>query len=357
MLVVGRGGESDAYLNTYRRLISDVILSVGCDAEGAIRADLRLLPLEELSGRVAVFTAGATDASHLAADVVHVSANLADRAALRRELEGLDADTYLVEVKAAAIDVVAEHALERGKRVVLAANELVGDGVDDALASLAPARAAAVRERRHGEPLPLGDADLPYSKGLMARALIATGVPADRAYQLARRVEVDLAERRESTVDLERLRGLAREDLGDEEGERAVTQLQRLAELQSLDVPIIVLIGGSTGTGKSTVAAEVAHRLGITRVASTDFIRQTMRAFFSREFMPTIHYSSFEAGEAVDEDVTGDPTVVGFVDQCRHVCVGVEAAIHRSLTEGWSMVHGGRAPRPGAAAAARSRAR
>jgi len=172
----------------------------------------------------------------------------------------------------------------------------------------------------------------------MARALIATGVPADRAYQLARRVEVDLAERRESTVDLERLRGLARENLGDEEGERAVTQLQRLAELQSLDVPIIVLIGGSTGTGKSTVAAEVAHRLGITRVASTDFIRQTMRAFFSREFMPTIHYSSFEAGEAVDEDVTGDPTVVGFVDQCRHVCVGVEAAIHRSLTEGWSMV-------------------
>ena len=195
-----------------------------------------------------------------------------------------------------------------------------------------------MRERRHGEPLPLGDADLPYSKGLMARALIATGVPADRAYQLARRVEVDLAERRESTVDLERLRGLARENLGDEEGERAVTQLQRLAELQSLEVPIIVLIGGSTGTGKSTVAAEVAHRLGITRVASTDFIRQTMRAFFSREFMPTIHYSSFEAGEAVDEDVTGDPTVVGFVDQCRHVCVGVEAAIHRSLTEGWSMV-------------------
>jgi 2-phosphoglycerate kinase len=195
-----------------------------------------------------------------------------------------------------------------------------------------------VRERRHGEPLPLGDADLPYSKGLMARALIATGVPADRAYQLARRVEVDLAERRQSTVDLERLRGLARESLGDEEGERAVTQLQRLAELQSLEVPIIVLIGGSTGTGKSTVAAEVAHRLGITRVASTDFIRQTMRAFFSREFMPTIHYSSFEAGEAVDEDVTGDPTVVGFVDQCRHVCVGVEAAIHRSLTEGWSMV-------------------
>ena len=193
-------------------------------------------------------------------------------------------------------------------------------------------------QRRHGEPLPLGSADLPYSKGVMARALIAAGVPADRAYSLARSVEVDLAERGERTVDLDRLRVLACEILGEGEGERAVGRLRRLADLQTLDVPIIVLIGGSTGTGKSTVAAEVAHRLGITRVASTDFIRQTRRAFFSREFMPTIHYSSFEAGEGIDDDATGDATIAGFLDQCRHVCVGVEAAIERALQEGWSMV-------------------
>jgi 2-phosphoglycerate kinase len=195
-----------------------------------------------------------------------------------------------------------------------------------------------VTQRRHGEPLPLGDAEFPYSKGLMARALIAVGVPADRAYHLAQRIELDLAERGERSIDVERLLVLAHEVLGDEEGARAVNRLRRLSDLQALDVPIIVLIGGSTGTGKSTVAAEVAHRLGITRVASTDFIRQTMRAFFSPEFMPTIHFSSFEAGQALDEEVTGDPTVVGFVDQCRHVCVGVEAALRRALTEGWSMV-------------------
>jgi 2-phosphoglycerate kinase len=195
-----------------------------------------------------------------------------------------------------------------------------------------------VSQRRHGEPLPLGDAEFPYSKGLMARALIAVGVPADRAYTLAQRIELDLAERGERSIDVDRLLVLAREVLGDDEGERAVNRLRRLADLQALDVPLIVLIGGSTGTGKSTVAAEVAHRLGITRVASTDFIRQTMRAFFSPEFMPTIHYSSFEAGQAIDEEVTGDPTIVGFVDQCRHVCVGVEAAVRRALTEGWSMV-------------------
>jgi 2-phosphoglycerate kinase len=54
--------------------------------------------------------------------------------------------------------------------------------------------------------------------------------------------------------------------------------------------------------------------------------------------MPAVHYSSFEAGAAVPGEATGDPVINGFLEQCRHVCVGVEAAIRRSLTEGWSMV-------------------
>ena len=193
-------------------------------------------------------------------------------------------------------------------------------------------------QRRRGDPLPLGGPDHPYSKGVMARALIAVGIPADLAYTLARRIELDLAERDARRVEVERLEELAREILGEERGLGAVTKLRRLADLQSLDVPLMILIGGTTGTGKSTIAAEVAHRLGITRVTSTDFIRQTMRAFFSPEFMPTIHYSSFEAGAAVEPDVTGDPAVLGFLDQSRHVCVGVDAALRRALTEGWSIV-------------------
>jgi 2-phosphoglycerate kinase len=193
-------------------------------------------------------------------------------------------------------------------------------------------------QRRGGEPLPLGSAELPYSKGMMARALIAVGVAADRAYELARRLELDLAERGERTVDVDRLERIAREALGEAEGERAAHRLRRLREFQALDRPVIVLVGGATGTGKSTLAVEVAHRLGITRVASTDFIRQTMRAFFSSDFMPAIHTSSFEAGTVVEPDVTGDPTIVGFLEQSRQVCVAVDAALRRALTERWSMV-------------------
>src|SRR5213595_3236773 len=112
-----------------------------------------------------------------------------------------------------------------------------------------------------------------------------------------------------------------------------------LEALHKLEVPLVVLVGGATGTGKSTVATEVAHRLGITRVTSTDVVRQTMRAFFSREFMPSIHYSSFEAAAGLREpEQAEDPVIAGFLEQTRNVMVGVRASIERALQEGWSMV-------------------
>lgn len=107
-------------------------------------------------------------------------------------------------------------------------------------------------------------------------------------------------------------------------------------QLEKLDVPLVILIGGATGTGKSTVATEIAYKLGITRLTSTDSIRQTMRAFFSHEFMPTVHYSSFAAGAAVPD--ADDPLVAGFLEQSRNVLVGVNASIERALQEGWSII-------------------
>jgi 2-phosphoglycerate kinase len=212
---------------------------------------------------------------------------------------------------------------------------------------------------RRADPLPLGGEDgLPFSKGRLARALMDAGVPTMRAYELALRVEDDLRRRGASSVQLERLEELAVEVLGEDEGRRGVGRLRRLGRLRALDIPIVVLLGGGTGTGKSTVATEVAHRLGITRVTSTDFIRQTMRAFFSPEFMPSVHYSSFEAGHALPaaEREAGDPLLLGFMDQTRHVLVGVQASIDRALEEGWSAVLEGVHLVPGMVSAPKARA-
>jgi len=95
---------------------------------------LRPRPASDVRGRaVAYFSTAPTSAhplleSHLrtehGADVVYVSGNLADREALRAELEHVEADVYVVELKAAAIDVVAEHAVGRGAEIVLAANDV-----------------------------------------------------------------------------------------------------------------------------------------------------------------------------------------------------------------------------------------
>jgi cyclic 2,3-diphosphoglycerate synthase len=128
-------------LNRYRALVSDLVMTMSDELarrEGALRFELRLAPSEPLEGRVAVFAAGPVATGHLDAEVVHVSRNLARRDLLRDELAELDADTYLVELKAAAIDVVAEHALARGARIVLAGNEVVAPGLDEAILELIP---------------------------------------------------------------------------------------------------------------------------------------------------------------------------------------------------------------------------
>jgi 2-phosphoglycerate kinase len=200
-----------------------------------------------------------------------------------------------------------------------------------------------VTDRRFRQPLPLGGEDgLPFSKGLMARALIAAGLSADRAYELALAVEADLAKSDRQSIPFERLGELAHEALGSDDGAAAMRRLRRYQDLYEVDLPIILLVGGATGTGKSSVATDVAYRLGITRVTSTDFVRQTMRAFFSQEFMPAIHHSSFEAGRAIagedDDKANAEAVLEGFLEQTRDVLVGVQAAIDRALEEGWSIV-------------------
>ncbi|MFY9579333.1 MAG: hypothetical protein WAQ33_08405 [Gaiellaceae bacterium] len=153
ILVVGPGQDATAYLNAYRVLISDLVVVLG-DGElepiralkdvPVIRIDLRLRPIEPLRGRrVAVFTAGSAETGHLDAQVVAASANLANRAHLRQDLAGVDADVYLVELKAAAIDVVAEAAAARGVELVLAANDVVSPELDAELQRLVPAGSPA----------------------------------------------------------------------------------------------------------------------------------------------------------------------------------------------------------------------
>ena len=117
---------------------------------------LRPRPVEPIEGkRVAFFTTASASAGELlerhlreehgAADVA-VSCNLANREKLREDLDHIGADVYVIEIKAAAIDVVCE--AREGARDRRGLRRQRGDSapgqldLDEALRELLPATEA-----------------------------------------------------------------------------------------------------------------------------------------------------------------------------------------------------------------------
>lgn len=181
---------------------------------------------------------------------------------------------------------------------------------------------------------------VPFSKGLLATTLTATGLPPERAFRVAMDVERELMRSPEREVAVDRLRHLVELVLGAGEEERYLRRYRMWNRLARQDRPVVVLIGGATGVGKSTIAAQLADRLGVVRIISTDSIREVMRAFFSESLMPAIHYSSYEAGRGVRIPLGSgmDPHVVGFMEQVDVVNVGVLAIVDRAIEERISLI-------------------
>lgn len=177
---------------------------------------------------------------------------------------------------------------------------------------------------------------LPYSKGLTAQELSATGLSPERSFELARLVERRLAELGAAEVDVTGLRALVEEVLDSEEGHAAVRRFRDWRRLDRLERPLVVMIGGTTGVGKSTLATMLASRLGITRVIATDVVRQVLRAFFTEEAMPSVHSSAFEAGG-----------LEGYLAQAGRVATGVGAVVERAAAEGKPLVVEGVHVEPG----------
>lgn len=188
-----------------------------------------------------------------------------------------------------------------------------------------------IADREHG---------LPYSKGLTASQLMVTGLSPAVAYSVANRVEEDLLALGTESVSADRLRDLTLEVLRCEAGDRFAEAYIKWQSVTQLDIPLIILIGGATGVGKSTIATQLATRLGITRVVSTDAVREVLRSAFTEEMFPTLYASSFAADKAVRQPIphSGDRLVIGFREQAAAVAVGAQALIDRAIAEGTDMI-------------------
>lgn len=194
-----------------------------------------------------------------------------------------------------------------------------------------------------------GKAGLPYSKGLMATSVMAAGLPPYRAYHVAEVIEQRLHEESRTDISTAELFELAARVLEEAVGPRYAGNYRLWHRAQDRTVPLIVLIGGTTGVGKSTVATTVASRLGIVRIVSTDSIREVMRGIFTAEMMPSIHTSSFDVGRLLPSlPGTVDPVIAGFRQQVQAVSVGVSKVIRRAVVEGTDVIVEGAHLVPGA---------
>ena len=94
--------------------------------------------------------------------------------------------------------------------------------------------------------------------------------------------------------------------------------------------PRLVLISGATGAGKTTLAKAVAHEMGIARIASSDTIREVMRAT-TESPDPALNRSSYGRGEV------GDPAT-DWEDAAKAVQPGIEAVVERARRQGVDLV-------------------
>ena len=218
-------------------------------------------------------------------------------------------------------------------------------------------RAGATRE-----PLPLGGEDgLPYSKGLMARALIAAGAVGRRARTSSRsRVEADLAERGEAVGRPRAAARSSRSDvLGDERGRDAVRRLrryQRAAGARPADHPARRRRRPAPASRRSRPRSPTGSGSRASP-RPTSSARRCARSS-RRSSCPSIHYSSFEAGPPADDEARGGRRGARSASSTRPgTCSSASQAVDRARARR-GLVDGARGRPPRARdAAARDRGR
>ena len=173
----------------------------------------------------------------------------------------------------------------------------------------------------------------PFSKGIMSRSLNVADIGIERAHDIASDIEANLIKNNVTEISSVDLADVVLNHLKSIDLDIAL-KYKNWRSLRTSKKPLIILIGGASGVGTSSMAFELASRLRLKNLISTDMIREVMRKIVSKELSPVIHKSSFDAYESIrTPSIRIDSVIEGFISHVDVVNVGIEAIIDRSVKE------------------------
>ena len=180
------------------------------------------------------------------------------------------------------------------------------------------------------------DQTVPFVREMLVESLTKAGMKPWQAHSFAKEIEDELLGKGNEEIGREEFSDLVHDRLKSV-NDKIANRFKAWREIKKVERdPMIILIGGGTAVGTSTIGAEVAHRMGIKNIIATDSIREIMRKTVSEKLLPSLHSSSFDAYKNMKIPVPKekDQVLAGFRLQASQVSVGIEAIIERALKEG-----------------------
>lgn len=180
---------------------------------------------------------------------------------------------------------------------------------------------------------------VPFSVGVLAHSLETCAIAPDMAMEGARKVLATLRKTGHPEIDHKALRRIIYRCLHEHCSPAAADRYLSWRRFENSGIPLIVLVGGVTGSGKRAVSSELAYRLDITHHQSTDMMREIIRSYLSPQMVPTLTYPSFEAwrglpgGAGAAGPAIERPVIAGFLSQLSAMKLALEATIDRAVEE------------------------
>ncbi len=180
-----------------------------------------------------------------------------------------------------------------------------------------------------------------FSRAMHTRGLLVAGLPGARAHAVTSTVYRSMVEMGINRVTSDQIVERTTSALGSDDP--ATRRYLAWVAFQRSGRPLVVLMGGTAGAGKSTTAVDLAQQLDIVRTQSTDMLREVMRLMLPERLLPVLHVSSFQAWLSLpgNQQMSRSRTasvIRGFQQQSELVSVAAEAVVQRALTERVSVI-------------------